>query len=189
MAGAGESAAQPSRGPAPLLIVLGSARAEGETGRAVARLRALIPIATDLADLSAIEIRPFEYGGGSGGDGFDALVGRMLAARSILFATPVYWYAMSGRMKTLFDRFTDLLSDRDAGGRRGRGLAGRGMWMLAVGADPELPPGFEAPFRLTAAYLGLAWRGGFYVPAQAGETQREAVLADLASRIAAGTGG
>jgi hypothetical protein len=109
----------------------------------------------------------------------------MIEARAILFATPVYWYAMGGRMKTLFDRFTDLLSDRDDA-RRARRLAGRGIWMLAVGADPELPPGFDVPFRMTADYLGLAWRGCAYVACGDGEARRHAVLSVLAAEIDAG---
>ncbi len=37
--------------------------------------------------------------------------------------------------------------------------------MLAVGADAQLPPGFEVPFRMTADYLGMNWRGWCYVEA------------------------
>jgi putative NADPH-quinone reductase len=174
---------------ARLLIVSGSARPGGDTGRAVARLRELLGVPSDLADLSGIDIAPFAYAPRpEAQDGFDGLVERMLAARTLLFATPVYWYAMSGRMKTLFDRFTDLLTDRDADARRGRSLAGRDMWMLAVGADPELPPGFEVPFRMSADYLGLAWQGAGYVPAGAREAVREEALAHLAQAIAAREG-
>ena len=141
-------------------------------------------MASELVDLARLELRPFDYALPSQPDSFDRIVGRMLAARAILFATPVYWYAMSGPMKTLFDRFSDLLSDRDPA-RRARGLAGRDMWMLAVGADPEPPPGFEAPFRMTADYLGLAWRGSAYVEAGAEEAGQAALLAAFAGRIVA----
>jgi multimeric flavodoxin WrbA len=114
------------------------------------------------------------------------LVERMLAAPGSLFATPVYWYAMGGRMKVLFDRFTDLLSGHDPA-RRGRRLAGRAMWMLAVGVDPEEPEGFAVPFRRTADFLGMDWRGEAYLCAKRRESwNRE--LADLAARIAAGSG-
>ena len=162
--------------------MLGSARPEGDTGRAVASLRGLIEIGSDVSDLSAIDIAPFDYGHAARGDGFDALVEQMIAARAILFATPVYWYAMSGRMKTLFDRFTDLLSDRDRA-RRARALAGRDIWMLAVGVDPDLPPGFDVPFRMTAGYLGLIWRGSAYVARDANETLRRSVLAGMAAAV------
>jgi hypothetical protein len=108
----------------------------------------------------------------------------MLAARAILFATPVYWYAMAGRMKTLFDRFTDLLSDRDQA-LRGRALAGRRIWTLAVGTDAEPPPGFYEPFRLTADYLAMDWQGGIYLPAAARPAERKALLSGFAARLEA----
>jgi hypothetical protein len=69
---------------------------------------------------------------------------------------------MSGRMKTLFDRFTDLLHDPDQHARK-RALAGRRGWMVAVGTDPDLPPGFDEPFARTVRYLGMSWAGCLYV--------------------------
>ena len=146
-----------------LLIVMASARSDGATARAVARLSALLEREHETIDLSALTIRPFDYAQPRQADDFDALVARMLAHRALLLATPVYWYAMSGHLKTLFDRFSDLLSGRDPA-RRGRQLAGRELWMLAVGTDPELPRGFETPFRATAAYLDMIWQGGLYLP-------------------------
>jgi hypothetical protein len=131
-----------------------------------------------------LAIQPFDYRGAALGDDLDRVVDHMLAAQALLFATPVYWYAMSGRLKTLFDRFTDLLSDRDSA-RRGRRLSGRRMWALAVGTDPELPAGFYEPFRLTAAYLDLVWGGGLYVSTALPEPLRTAQIRDFASNVAA----
>ena len=108
----------------------------------------------------------------------------MLSHRAILLATPVYWYAMSGLMKTLFDRFSDLLAGRDPQARARR-LVGRDLWLLAVGTDLEMPVGFEVPFARSADYLKLRWRGAGYVPARAAPGERHARLARLASRIAA----
>jgi multimeric flavodoxin WrbA len=114
------------------------------------------------------------------------LIERMLAAPALLFATPVYWYAMSGRMKVLFDRFTDLLSGHDPA-RRGRRLAGRAMWMLAVGVDAEAPEGFSVPFRRTAEFLRMDWRDDAYLCAKRRESWDRA-LADFSARIAAAHG-
>ena len=164
-----------------LLILMASARADGATAQAVARLSALLEREHETIDLAALTIGPFDYSQPRQADDFDALVARMLAHRALLLATPVYWYAMSGYLKTLFDRFSDLLSGRDPE-RRGRQLAGREMWMLAVGADPELPAGFETPFCATAAYLGMLWRGGLYLPE--GEAAADAPrLRDFAARL------
>lgn len=145
-----------------MLILSGSARPHGDTGRAVALLREKLPPEPEVIDLAAAGIRPFDYALPRQRDGLDAVAARMLAHDEIVFATPVYWYAMSGATKTLLDRFSDLLGDRDPE-RRGRRLAGRGVWLLAVGTDPDMPGGFDVPFARTADYLGMHWRGGVYL--------------------------
>ena len=79
----------------------------------------------------------------------------------IVLATPLYWYAMSGVMKTFFDRLTDLLVV-PAKRPLGRALAGREVWALVVGTDPEPPVGLAEPFKLTASYFDMIWRGACY---------------------------
>jgi len=89
-----------------------------------------------------------------GRDDFQIVVGRMLEHQQIILATPVYWYAMSGLMKTFFDRLTDLLSNPEAR-KLGRALAGRNVWVLATGTDEKLPAGFGVPFQKTAEYFSM----------------------------------
>lgn len=146
---------------AGLLILLGSARSDGDTASAIAKLTAALAVETELIDLAKLRLLPFDYGRPAQADDFDQVVDRILDHRALLIATPVYWYAMSGHMKTFFDRLSDLLSGRDPL-RRGPRLAGRHLWLLAVGTDPELPDGFEVPFAATAGYLGLKWQGACY---------------------------
>jgi putative NADPH-quinone reductase len=124
-----------------------------------------------------LRILPFDYGAPRQDEDFDAAVERILAHRNLLVATPVYWYAMSGVLKTFLDRLSDLLSGRDPS-RRGRALAGRRLWLLAAGTDPELPHGFEVPFASFARYLGLDWRGHHYV-----HTGRDAAASEQAERL------
>lgn len=45
-----------------------------------------------------------------GDDGND-IVGRMLGADILVFATPIYYYGMCGQMKTMLDRSNPLYSD------------------------------------------------------------------------------
>ncbi len=115
-----------------------------------------------MVHLPSLRIEPFTYETADHGDDFRAVVDQMIHHRHIVFVTPVYWYAMSGLMKTLFDRFTDLLvtpSNR----KTGRLLAGKDVWLLATGTDDALPPGFLEPFARTAAYFGMCWKSAFYV--------------------------
>ena len=110
-------------------------------------------------NLRTLDVGPFEYDQPLERDDFVNIVQVMLAHNTILFATPVYWYAMSGRLKTLFDRLNDLVTVRKDLGRR---LKGRYIYVVACGSETELPDGFEVPFRDTAAYLDMHYGGIFY---------------------------
>lgn len=150
------------------LILLGSARGDGNTRRAADRVCEQLGDRVTLIDLSRQIIRPFSYSSTDHGDDFLVIIDQMLAHQQIVFATPVYWYAMSGLMKTFFDRITDLLLDESKRGLA-RLLAGRSVWLLATGTGEELPPGFHEPFAGTAAYLAMHWQQAFYVRSS-GET-------------------
>jgi multimeric flavodoxin WrbA len=173
------------------LILLGSARSDGFTAAAASRLARQIGTGAELMDLLQLRIEPFCYGDAAGEDDFARLVDAVLAHEAIVFATPVYWYAMSGLMKNLFDRFTDLLGP-GATAERGRALAGRETWLLSTGTDAAVPEGFEVPFERTSAYFGMVWRGACYVQVQPpqglGAESFRAVEA-FAARITAGPSG
>jgi multimeric flavodoxin WrbA len=146
-----------------VLLILGSHRANGNTAAAADRLRDALDLTDDqVLDLRLCSIEPFRYGGDMGRDDFGTVIGRVLENRHIVFATPVYWYAMSGLMKTFFDRLTDLLVEPEAR-EVGRALAGRNLWALATGTDKALPTGFTVPFEKTGDYFSMRWRGAFYV--------------------------
>jgi len=148
---------------ADVLLMLGSPRAEGNTAAAAGRLQAELGLKPrQLIDLRACDIGPFDYDPELERDDFRAVISRMINHRQIVFATPVYWYAMSGLMKTFFDRLTDLLLDPEAR-PLGRALAGRRVWLLATGTDETLPDGFTVPFEKTASYFEMHWNSAFYV--------------------------
>jgi multimeric flavodoxin WrbA len=146
-----------------VLTIVGTARAEGNTAAASNHLRRRLDLNDDqVIDLRSCDLAPFSYEPKAASDDFPMIVERMVRHRHIVFATPVYWYAMSGLMKTLFDRFTDLLVVPE-GRTRGRALAGRNVWLLATGTDQALPAGFEQPFASTAQYFDMRWREAFYL--------------------------
>lgn len=145
-----------------VLLIVGSPRARGNTAAAADCLRAELRLADEqVVDLRLCCIEPFEYDADLARDDFHTLITRILDHRQLVFATPVYWYAMSGLMKTLFDRLTDLLLDAEAR-TLGRALAGRSVWLLATGTDETLPEGFTVPFEKTASYFSMRWREAFY---------------------------
>ena len=146
-----------------MLAITGSARGDGNTALTVAHLRRALGLRDDqIVDLQTLCLEPFRYDPPPPSDDFLAIVNRILAHQHIVFATPVYWYAMSGLMKTFFDRLTDLLLTPE-GRRTGHALAGRDVWAIATGTDPDLPDGFEVPFFRTAEYFDMRWRQAFYV--------------------------
>ncbi|MEZ5922361.1 MAG: flavodoxin family protein [Parvularculaceae bacterium] len=164
-----------------VIVITGSARRDGHTRPAVDAAfggsRAII------YDLNDYEVAPYDYAC-SPEDDFLPLAERMITAKAIVFATPVYWYSMSAPMKVFFDRLTDLTG---AYKQKGRALAGRRNYLLAAGGSASAPEGFVTPFRETALYFDMEWGGDFYAqtPLSADSEDRAAefgkrVLADAA---------
>ncbi|WP_276495999.1 flavodoxin family protein [Pontibacter litorisediminis] len=142
------------------LIILASARRHGDTESLVKRL--FSGKDHKLVNLLDHHISPYSYSGKYGAeDCFPSIADQLLQQDRIILATPVYWYSMSGLLKTFFDRLTDLVTIDKPSGRR---MAGRKVYVVAVGSDPEWPLGFEEPFKLTAAYFGMEYCGGYYCP-------------------------
>lgn len=156
------------------LVILGSARADGETRRAVNI--AFAPDAIDLAILPNLAIGGYDYDHRNAPDGFAAIAQAMRDASAIVFATPVYWYAMSAPLKIFFDRLTDLTENLKP---HGKALAGKPVWVIATGTEPVLPEGFEVPFARTADYFAMRYRAAFYLHTGEEAAMREADEAAL----------
>ena len=75
---------------------------------------------------------------------------------TIIFATPVYWYAMSGTLKHFFDRLSDLLHYKKELGRQ---LRGKKMAMISNSVTNDRKTGFDMPFIESANYLGMEYLG------------------------------
>lgn len=139
------------------LVILGTARDESNTLKS---LRASAHFQDfDLIELHKLHISPYSYSNPANDDFLD-VANRMLDADEIIFATPVYWYAMSGALKTFIDRFSDLISTSKPLGRR---LKGKTTYLFSTGSDDILPEGFEIPFKKTSEYFGMNFKGSFYI--------------------------
>lgn len=140
------------------LVILASARKNSDTSSFVDNV--FRDITVDKIDLLDYKVTTFDYSNNYPDfDEFKAVVDRILKHKIVVFATPVYWYAMSGLLKILFDRFTDLVTvDK----RTGRLLEGKSTFLIAVGSDKEMPEGFEVPFKLTSNYLNVVYGGAIY---------------------------
>jgi multimeric flavodoxin WrbA len=140
------------------LVILGSNRKNSLT-ESITR-KALLQTEFDMIDLLDHKIAHYNYDGHyPADDEFEAIISKALPYDNIIFATPVYWYSMSGVMKVFFDRLTDLITIKKDLGHE---LKGKSASMIAVGAEPTIPDGFEVPFKHTAAYLGILYKGCTY---------------------------
>ncbi|UOQ77922.1 NAD(P)H-dependent oxidoreductase [Hymenobacter sp. 5516J-16] len=89
------------------LVILGSARSDGDTRRLVSQVLTNVP--HQLIDLQQWPVAPYNYPQEyPAQDTFLALADLLLHHPVVVFATPVYWYSMSGSMKDFFDRLTEL---------------------------------------------------------------------------------
>ncbi|OUJ69890.1 flavodoxin family protein [Hymenobacter crusticola] len=133
------------------LVIVASARREGDTARLVEQVLHEVP--HHLLHLLDWLVLPYRYEQDYPvADHFLPLVEQILQHPALILATPVYWYSMSGPLKGLLDRFTDLITTHK---QLGRQLAGKPLFVLASGSDPDLPEGFDVPFRRTAAYFNM----------------------------------
>jgi len=141
------------------LVILGSARKDSHTRTLLRNVFSSLP--HELIDLLDYEIAPFDYNAEyPADDQFQFLADKLVQAEHVIFATPVYWYSMSGILKTFIDRFTDLVSVEK---EKGRALKGKNVYLFSVGADSFAPEGFEVPFKETSNYLEMNYHQGVYI--------------------------
>lgn len=141
------------------IIVVGSARSNGHTMQ-LAKVLARRTEA-DLLDLLDYRVYSYRYTGVyPADDDHLELIRKLLTYQHLVFASPVYWYTMSGIMKTFFDRFTDLLKQHKDLGRQ---LRGKQLSVLSCANDVEINASFYDAFVLSADYLGMElgqlWHG------------------------------
>lgn len=141
-----------------ILIINGSARLSGDTQKFISKLTEGIDC--DQINLMEHYYLPYSYEDQyPPEDQFDLFAKEILYHKHIIFATPVYWYAMSGRMKNFFDRLTNWVTlNKEVG----RNLKGKTVKLIAVGTDGALPDGFVTPFFMTANYLEMVFKGHHY---------------------------
>ncbi len=137
------------------VIIIGSSRKNGNTARIVSEIADKFNI--DVVNLSDYQFSYYDYESKNRDDDFFELVqGIIEKYDTLIFATPVYWYSMSGIMKVFFDRFSDLIRIEKETGRK---LRGKNMAVISNSHDSELEYNFYIPFKKSADYLGMNYLG------------------------------
>jgi multimeric flavodoxin WrbA len=120
-----------------LLVINGSSRANGNSEYLSDVL--LKDISHSTLFLRNYDIKPIvdqrhdEKGFDSVDDDYEKVIKQVLEYDILLFATPLYWYGMSGRMKNFVDRWSQSLRDKqmDFKGE----MAKKQAFVLIVGGD------------------------------------------------------
>lgn len=137
------------------VIILGSSRKNGNTTRIVDEIAKEYNI--DVVNLSDYNISYYDYESKNKEDDFLPLIKRIIENHdTFIFATPIYWYNMSGIMKVFFDRFSDLIRIEKETGRK---LRGKKIGVISNSHDNEIEESFYIPFKKTADYLGMEYLG------------------------------
>ncbi len=122
-------------------------------------------------------------------DDMATLKEKMLAADIVLLVSPIYWYQLSGRLKTFVDRWCDTLNPDFSSDLAGKGLAiastHSGLNIMHSSAI------LQAAMEGTARFLGMHWLGGVDAPIQlpmsSGPNEGHFKLAeDLGAKLARG---
>lgn len=138
------------------IALFSSSRRNGNTGKFVDRIATNLNI--EVVDLASIRMSAFDYEHRNRNDDFESLMKRVLEFDQLLFATPVYWYAVAPSMKVFLDRISDFLELPDLL-NEGRRLRGKRAYVVCTSIYDEPPASFMNAFRDTFNYLGIHFGG------------------------------
>ncbi len=141
---------------ADAIALFASARRNGHTGALVDAIARRLGM--DVVDLAALRIAPYDYAHSNRGDDFEPLFRRVLDFGRIVFASPVYSYAVAPPMKVFLDRTTDFL-DLEELRAEARRLRGKVAYVACTSVYDSPPPLFVNAFADNFAYLGMRFGG------------------------------
>jgi multimeric flavodoxin WrbA len=120
-----------------VLVIYGSSRRHGNSELLADRV--VEGLAAEKIYLVEKTIRPIDdrrhdpEGFPTVDDDYDSVIERVLAHDTLVFATPVYWYGMSGLMKNFIDRWSQSLRDPRYAFREV--MAKKSAYVVLVGGD------------------------------------------------------
>ena len=142
------------------IALFSSSRRVGNTGQLIDRIARELEI--EVVDLTRLRMSSYDYDHQNRTDAFEPLMRHVLAHEQIIFATPIYWYAVSPAMKVFLDRLSDLLELPDLLSE-GRRLRGKNGYVVCTSACDEPSVEFLGAFVETFRYLGMHFGGVVHV--------------------------
>lgn len=115
-------------------------------------------LSIEVVDLGTKTIAAYDYGHRHRNDDFEPLFEHVLNFEKVIFASPVYWYAVSPAMKIFLDRISDYL-DLPELLPKGRCLRGKTGYVVATSICPEIDSTYLEAYKKTFRYLGIEYGG------------------------------
>jgi len=93
-------------------------------------------------------------------DGYNSIIDRIRDAEVLIFATPIYWYSMSGTMKLFIDRWSQTLRDSEYPDFKDT-MSSKEAYVIAVGGDNPYIKGLPLiqQFQYIFDFMGISFAG------------------------------
>lgn len=113
--------------------------------------------------LPIIDMRHSPEGFQDRNDDYNSIIDRILPHDILLFATPIYWYTMSGSLKNFIDRWSQSLRDANYPDFKAT-MAAKKAYVIAVGGDQPYLKGLPMiqQFKHIFDFMGMEY-GGYLI--------------------------
>ncbi|WP_155592399.1 flavodoxin family protein [Lysinibacillus cavernae] len=107
-----------------------------------------------------IDMRHAEEGFSEVNDDYNAIIERILPHDILIFATPIYWYSMTGMMKNFIDRWSQTLRDPNYPDFKAM-MSSKKSYVIAVGGDQPYMKGLPMiqQFQHIFDFMGITFEG------------------------------
>ncbi|WP_125982649.1 flavodoxin family protein [Loigolactobacillus iwatensis] len=143
-----------------IVLITGSSRQESNSTYLAKTMLAGVPF-TEL-ELETFKLRPIvdhrhDWEWPRLIDDYPRLIRYVLAAQVIVFATPIYWYGMSGLMKTFIDHWSESLKLEQSFREK---MKGKQIYLVLVGSDQPQEKGqlIVQQFRYICEFLQMTFK-------------------------------
>jgi multimeric flavodoxin WrbA len=137
------------------LVLFSSANESGNTATLLAQV--MVDNNCEIVNLDKLVILPYNYQNQYPADDFYPLVDKMLAAKTLVFASPVYWSAPTAQMKNFVDRLTELLDVGELKAKA-RAFENKPALVLTTSASERVSPVFYGFFNELFRYFKMNFK-------------------------------
>jgi multimeric flavodoxin WrbA len=147
-----------------IVVIYGGTRKQGNTEtltkHAIQGIEAEEIFLRDLSILPIIDMRHDVEGFQDREDDYNSVIERILQHDTFIFATPIYWYSMSGTMKNFIDRWSHTMRDGNYPDFKAE-MSTKKAYVIAVGGDAPSIKGLPMieQFKYIFEFMGVEFKG------------------------------